>query len=86
MQAIVEDFSPIIAFYRAFNADDLVNQANGSHPQRRCAIKCGEESKFLPAIVNSNRYRFDVDLDSYTTDPIKISLAETVELLPKARA
>lgn len=83
MQAIVEGLFADNSFLsKAFNADEFVNQGRTVHiPNAGAPSNVVKNRNTFPATVNS---RTDIDLifdlDSYTTDPIKISLAETVEL------
>ena len=83
MQAIVEGLFADNSFLsKAFNADEFVNQGRTVHiPNAGAPSNVVKNRNSFPATVNS---RTDIDLtfdlDSYTTDPIKISLAETVEL------
>ena len=67
---------------KAFNADEFVNQGKIVHIPNAGAPSGVEKNRAsFPATVNS---RTDIDLtfnlDNYSTDPIKIDLAETVEL------
>lgn len=67
---------------KAFNADMFVNQGKTVHiPNAGAASKVVKNRNTFPAEVKS---RTDIDLtfnlDNYSTDPIKIDLAETVEL------
>jgi hypothetical protein len=83
MQAIVEGlFSDNSFLSKAFNADEFVNQGRTVHiPNAGAPSNVVKNRNSFPATVNSrNDIDLIFDLDSYTTDPIKISLAETVEL------
>ena len=67
---------------KAFNADEFVDQGKTVHiPNAGTASSTTKNRSEFPATVGS---RADVDLsfdlDEYTTDPIKISNAESVEL------
>ena len=67
---------------KAFNADEFVNQGKTVHiPNAGAPSNVVKNRNTFPAEVKS---RTDIDLtfnlDNYSTDPIKIDLAETVEL------
>ena len=67
---------------KAFDADEFVNQGKTVHiPNAGAPSNVVKNRNVFPAEVKS---RADIDLtfdlDNYSTDPIKINLAETVEL------
>lgn len=83
MNSIVEGlFADNTFLSKAFNADEFVNQGKTVHiPNAGAPSSVKKNRSEFPATVKS---RTDIDLtfklDSYTTDPIKIDLAESVEL------
>jgi hypothetical protein len=83
MNSIVEGlFANNTFLAKAFNADEFVNAGKTVHiPNAGIASGVTKNRSSFPATVGS---RTDVDLtfdlDEYTTDPIKISNAESVEL------
>jgi len=83
MNSIVEGLFADNSFLtKAFNADEFVNQGKTVHIPNAGAPSGVEKNRStFPATVTS---RTDIDLtfelDNYSTDPIKINLAETVEL------
>lgn len=83
MNAIVEGlFADNTFLAKAFNADEFVIQGKTVHiPNAGAPSNVVKNRNTFPAIVKS---RTDIDLifdlDNYSTDPIKINLAETVEL------
>ncbi|HHT23166.1 MAG TPA: hypothetical protein GXZ87_07645 [Bacteroidales bacterium] len=83
MNSIVEGlFADNTFLSKAFNADEFVNQGKTVHIQNAgVASKVEKNRTQFPATV---KQRTDIDLtfnlDNYSTDPIKIDLAETVEL------
>jgi len=83
MNSIVEGLFANNSFLsKAFNADEFVNAGKTVHiPNAGVASSVTKNRSSFPATVTS-RTDTDLtfDLDEYTTDPIKISNAETVEL------
>lgn len=83
MNSIVEGlFADNTFLSKAFNADEFVNQGKTVHiPNAGVPSNVVKNRSEFPATVNQ---RTDIDLtfnlDNYSTDPIKIDLAETVEL------
>lgn len=83
MNSIVEGLFADNSFLsKAFNADEFVNAGKTVHiPNAGVASGVTKNRSSFPATVSS---RTDVDLtfdlDEFTTDPIKIAHAETVEL------
>lgn len=83
IQAIVEAFFADDSFVsKAYNADAFVNQGKSVHIPNAGAPSGVEKNRSVfPATVNT---RTDVDLkfdlDEFTTNPIRIPHAETVEL------
>lgn len=83
MNSIVEGLFADNSFLtKAFNADEFVNQGKTVHiPNAGAPSGVKKNRSSFPATVES---RTDIDLtfelDNYSTDPIKINLAETVEL------
>lgn len=83
MNHIVEGlFADNTFLSKAFNADEFVNQGKTVHiPNAGVASTVVKNRNSFPATVKS---RTDADLvfslDNYSTDPIKINLAESVEL------
>lgn len=83
MNSIIEGLFADNSFLaKAFNADEFVNQGKTVHiPNAGAPSKVVKNRSSFPAEVKS---RTDIDLtfnlDNYSTDPIKIDLAETVEL------
>lgn len=83
MNAIVEGLVADNSFLsKAFNADEFVNQGRTVHiPNAGAASGVVKNRNSFPAEV---KQRTDVDLtfnlDEYTTDPIRIPHADTVEL------
>lgn len=83
MSHIVENLFADNSFLsKAFDADQFVNQGKTVHiPNAGAPSTVVKNRSTFPATVTS---RTDIDLtftlDNYSTDPIKINLAETVEL------
>lgn len=83
MNTIIEGlFADNTFLSKAFDADEFVNQGKTVHiPNAGAPSKVVKNRNTFPAEVKS---RTDIDLtfdlDNYSTDPIKINLAETVEL------
>lgn len=67
---------------KAFNADEFVNMGKTVHiPNAGAPSKVVKNRNVFPAEVKSrNDIDLTFDLDNFSTDPIKINLAETVEL------
>ena len=83
MNHIVENLFADNSFLsKAFDADEFVNQGKTVHiPNAGAPSNVVKNRNTFPAEVKS-REDIDLtfDLDNYSTDPIKINLAETVEL------
>ncbi len=83
MSTIIEGlFADNTFLSKAFDADEFVNQGKTVHiPNAGAPGKVEKNRNTFPAEVKS---RTDIDLtfdmDNYSTDPIRINLAETVEL------
>lgn len=83
MNSIVEGLVADNSFLsKAFNADDFVNSGKTVHiPNAGSASSVSKNRSSFPATVKA---RTDVDLkfnlDEYTTDPVRIPNADTVEL------
>lgn len=66
---------------KAFNADDYVNDKKVHIPNAGAPSKVKKNRATVPAAVNKRTDRdVEYELDEYTTDPIYIPNAETVEL------
>lgn len=83
MNHIVENLFADNSFLsKAFDADEFVNQGKTVHiPNAGAPSNVVKNRNTFPAEVKSRKDTdLTFDLDNYSTDPIKINLAETVEL------